>query len=327
MLRRPVAFSPPSRGNVNRMNLSALGNLSHRLKLVWTLPPKLVAAKIAKRLPWSDKRAVRIAEIVHSPKDREADRLLGFFQMQESFLVANEGWAPIDFTGRNVLEIGPGPLGGLSLMAVFRGAERVYGIEPDWVDDVLTDPAIEDAYLRPHHDALSAAFGNLMDYATFRIRLGERLKIDAVGLSDATPGFAADIVLSNSCLEHIGDLPDALSALMDFTADNARHMHLVNFGNHRSREAPFATIYEMPPDQYRLKYGAHINLLRASDVFAASASAGLGLAMTIVDRPVEKAEAVDLHPYWRDNYEMDDLVVRTALYFTQMSNENESPIP
>ena len=58
-------------------------------------PPKLVAAKIAKRLPWFDKRAVRIAEIVHSPKDREADRLLGFFQMQERFLVENEGWAPI----------------------------------------------------------------------------------------------------------------------------------------------------------------------------------------------------------------------------------------
>ena len=114
---------------------------------------------------------------------------------------------------------------------------------------------------------------------------------------------------------------------MDFTADNARHMHLVNFGNHRSREAPFATIYEMPPDQYRLKYGTHINLLRASDVFAASTSAGLGLAMTIVDRPVEKAEAVDLHPYWRDNYEMDDLVVRTALYFTPMNNETESPTP
>ena len=49
--------------------------------------------------------------------------------------------------------------------------------------------------------------------------------------------------------------------------------------------------------------------------------------MAIVDRPVEKVEAVDLHPYWRDNYKMDDLAVRTALYFTQMSNENESPIP
>jgi len=305
------------------MNLSALGNLSHRLKLAGTLPPKLVAAKIAKRLPWSDKRKVRIAEIVHSPKDRQADRLLGFFQTQERFLAENEGWSPIDFTGKHVLEIGPGPLAGLSLMAVFRGAEQVYGVEPDWVDDVLTDPAIEDAYLRPHHDVLAKTFGELMDYETFRLRIHERLRIEPVGLSDARPGFAADIVLSNSCLEHIDDLPDALTALAGLTAEGARHMHLVNFGNHRNSESPFATIYEMPPDPYRLKYGKHINLLRASDVQSMCEFAGLRLRMAVVDRPVEKVEAVELHPFWRDTYEMDDLAVRTALYFSPMKIDSE----
>ena len=65
------------------MNLGAIGNLAHRLKLVRELPPRLVYAKIAKRLPWSDRRAVRVAEIVNSPKDLQPDRLFGFFQKQD----------------------------------------------------------------------------------------------------------------------------------------------------------------------------------------------------------------------------------------------------
>ncbi|MBO88071.1 MAG: hypothetical protein CMP14_00995 [Rickettsiales bacterium] len=308
------------------MNFSALSNLSHRLKLACSLPSKLVMAKLAKRLPWLDKRKVRIAEIVHSPKDRHAGRLLGFYQAQENFLIESEDWLPIDFSGKNVLEIGPGPLGGMSLMAIFRGAKQVYGIEPDWVDGVLMDPVIEEAFLRPHYQVLTEAFGDLMDYFTFRSRITQRLRIDSVGLSEASPCFVADITLSNSCLEHIVDLPEALTSLANHTTAETRHIHLVNFGNHRNREAPFNTIYEMPPDEYRLKYGEHINLLRASEVQAACESAGLSLKMAIVDRPLEMVETVVLHSYWRERYEKDDLAVRTALYFSPMRKETEGLI-
>ena len=296
------------------MNFGAIGNFAHRLKLVRELPPRLVYAKIANRLPWSDKRALRVAEIIHSPKDLKPDRLFGFFQTQEVLLQEQIAWQPIDFTGRKVIEIGPGPLAGCGPMAIFRGAAQVYGVDPDWIEGAFDDPAVEEAYLRPHYAALVEAFGPLMDYDTFRTRLADRLKVEAVGLEQAAPGFTADIVMSNSCLEHIEGLDGALRALATLSASDARFMHLVNFGNHRNRTSPFETIYEMPPAEYRVKFGRHINLLRATDVFESFAGAEIDANMIVVDQPADKLELVRLHTYWREHYEMHDLAVRTALF-------------
>jgi SAM-dependent methyltransferase len=296
------------------MNLGAIGNLAHRLKLVRELPPRLVYAKIAKRLPWSDKRAVRVAEIIHSPKDLKPDRLFGFFRRQESLLEERIAWQPIDFNGRKVIEIGPGPLAGCGPMAIFRGAAQVYGVDPDWIEGAFDDPGVEEAYLRPHHAALTEAFGPLMDYATFRTRIVDGLKVEAVGLEQAAPGFMADIVISNSCLEHIEGLDASLRALATLSAPDARFLHLVNFGNHRNRASPFETIYEMPPAEYRIKFGGHINLLRATDVLESFAGAEIDAKMIVVDRLADKVDMVGLHTYWQEHYEMDDLAVRTALF-------------
>ncbi len=296
------------------MNLGAIGNLAHRLKLVRELPPRLVYAKIAKRLPWSDRRAVRVAEIVHSPKDLQPDRLFGFFRTQEALLQERIGWQPIDFADCKVIEIGPGPLAGCGPMAIFRGAAQVYGVDPDWIEGAIDDPAVAEAYLRPHHAALVEAFGPLMDYDTFRTRLADGLKVEAVGLEQAAPGFTADIVMSNSCLEHIEGLDASLQALAKLSVPNTRFLHLVNFGNHRNRTSPFETIYEMPPADYRIKVGGHINLRRATDVFESFAGAEIDAKMIVVDQSADKVEIVRMHTYWREHYEMDDLSIRTALF-------------
>lgn len=283
--------------------------------LARTLPPRLVLAKIAKRLPWSDRRAVRVAEIVHSQRDLRPDRLPGFFRSQETSLSERLGRKPIDFDGRAVIEIGPGPLAGWGPMAIFRGAERVYSIDPDWVDGAFFDPAVESAYLRPHYIALAEAFGELMPYEEFRTRLSDRMTVEACGLDAAQPGFAADVVISNSCLEHIDGLEVALAALAELLRPDARFMHLVNFGNHRDRSSPFSTIYEMPPTDYRSRYGNHINLLRPSDVAAAFVAAGIDAEMTVVDQPEEKLASIDIHSFWQNRYSSDELAVRTALFY------------
>ena len=296
------------------MKLEAIGNLGHRLMLARTLPPRLVLAKIAKRLPWANRRSARVAEIVHSPRDLRPDRLLEFYRTQEALLSDRKSRSPIDFRGRNVIEIGPGPLAGWGPMAIFRGAERVYGADPDWVDGAFSDPAVEAAYLRPHHTALSEAFGALMPYEEFRTRLADKLTVEACGLDAAQPEFIADIIISNSCLEHIVSLDVALMALADLSAPGVRFMHLVNFGNHRDRLSPFSTIYEMSPSDYRSLYGNHINLWRPSDVRAAFSAAGIEAEMTIVDQPHEKVAGVDVHTHWKDRYCTEELAVRTALF-------------
>ncbi len=296
------------------MKLESIGNLGHRLMLARTLPPRLVLAKIAKRLPWSNRRSVRVAEIMHSPRDLRPDRLLEFYLIQEALLSERNGRSPIDFRGRNVIEIGPGPLAGWGPMAIFRGAERVYGVDPDWVDGAFFHPAVETAYLRPHHTALTEAFGALMPYEEFCTRLADKLTVEARGLEGAQPEFIADIVISNSCLEHIVSLDVALMALAALCAPGARFMHLVNFGNHRDPLSPFSTIYEMPPSDYRSRYGDHINLWRPSDVRAAFAAAGIEAEMAIVDQPLGKVADVDVHTHWKDRYSTEELAVRTALF-------------
>ena len=153
-----------------------------------------------------------------------------------------------------------------------------------------------------------------MPYEEFRTRLADKLTIEARGLDAAQPGFTADIILSNSCLEHIVSLDVAIMTLAALSAHGARFMHLVNFGNHRDRLSPFSTIYEMSPSDYRSRYGNHINLWRPSDVRAAFAAAGVEAEMTIVDQPHEKVAGVDVHTHWKDRYSTDELAVRTALF-------------
>lgn len=296
------------------MSSGFLGNLGHRLKLARDLPPRLVLAKIAKRLPWSDPRSVRIVEILHSPTHRAPERLIDFFNTQEALLAERTGRRPVDFTGRRVLEIGPGPLAGWGPMAVFRGAASVVGVDPDWVDGVFDDPAVERAYLRRHHAALVAAFGPLMDYDRFRRALAERLAVVRTGLAGLRLNEPVDLVLSNSCLEHIDDLDAALPCLASHCTAGARFMHLVNFGNHRDRNAPFRTIYEMPPDAYRRHFGRHINLMRAPEVSQSFASAGIGAATIVVDSRPDLLDGVKIHSWWREHYNRETLAIRTALF-------------
>ncbi|MEE2688174.1 MAG: methyltransferase domain-containing protein [Pseudomonadota bacterium] len=296
------------------MNFGAIGNLTHRLMLARTLPPRLVLAKIAKRLPWTDRKTVRVAEIVNSPRDLQPDRLIRYFLDQEALLRERNGRDPIEFAGKKVIEVGPGPLAGYGPMAIFRGAERVYSIDPDWIDGVFADAAVKDAYLRPHHAALSEAFGSLMSLEEFCTRLSKRLTVVAVGIEAAKPRFKADVVISNSCLEHIDGLETALTVLADLTATQARFMHLVNFGNHRNRASPFETIYEMQPVEYCRLYGAHINLLRPSDVGRCFEAAGIQAEMTTVDRSTKSVEELELNSYWRERYTFNELAIRTALF-------------
>lgn len=296
------------------MSLAFLGNIGHRMKLMRELPPRLVLAKIAKRLPWCDRRAVRVAEIVNSPKDLAPGRLIEFFRSQSAVLAAQTRLPPIEFAGRRVLEIGPGPLAGWGPMAVFRGAKAVYGVDPDWVDGVFDDPVVEEAYLRPHHAALVDAFGPLMDYARFRSRLSECLTVVRSGLKTLCLPSRADLVLSNSCLEHIADLDEALASLARITTADARFMHLVNFGNHRDRASPFSTIYEMPPEAYRHLYGRHINLQRPPDIARAFATAGINAEMVVVDSRPTLLDPLTIDPWWSNRYDRAVLAVRTALF-------------
>lgn len=153
----------------------------------------------------------------------------------------------------------------------------------------------------------------LIDLSTFR-----RENLDAIIFSGRFTGYPFECpksyVLRSRFGHFVGGLPLwGIKNRMNFSAQS-----------NLSRILKFAQC--LLPDEYRLKYGGHINLLYASEVQAACYPADLSLKMAIVDRQFEIMETLVLHSYWRERNEIDDLAVWIALYFNPMRNEAESPI-
>ena len=91
------------------------------------------------------------------------------------------------------------------------------------------------------------------------------------GFERAPIASLVDIVLSQSCLEHVFPLErDDREACSDSNAAT-RFLHLVDFGNHYPTGNPFDGLYEQPPADYIARRGQAINLLRGArrcDLFA-----------------------------------------------------------
>jgi len=120
------------------------------------------------------------------------------------------------------------------------------------------------------------------------------------GVLEDHPLRKVDLCISNSALEHIEDFEPFAGAL-----PSGMHIHLVDFGNHRSKERPFAKIYELCAEDYVRKYGRHINLLRHTDM---KRMTGLKFRPTVVcDLP----DRID--PSWTHPREV--LAVRVGLLY------------
>lgn len=272
------------------------------------MPLREFLLRAARRVPGLDGTWLRREIALADPRGTDIGRMSGFLDRLDTLSRQHTGRG-LDIEGARVLEVGCGPLAGFAPILFARGAASVAAIEPDWNAALFDHPGVERRYIAP----VAGRLGGGLDGATLRARLDRDFVAFATGLEDTPATGPFDLAVSQSCLEHVRDLGASARTLKRVLASGARQAHFVNFGNHRKRDHPFETIYEMPPAEYHARHGRHINLGRPSDVAKAFAGAGLDVIVAPVDVNAESLARVTLHPWWRERYGMEELAIRTAI--------------
>lgn len=251
-------------------------------------------------------------ELLSSAKHARGIRFAELLLRQEAVVRRHMPWEPLDFAGRRVVEVGCGPLAGYGPLAIFCGATSFESAEPEWDQGLFGSDALTDRYFRVFHADLTALYGPRMDFAEFYRALRERMTVHRCGFEAAPIAGPADIVLSQSCLEHVFPLEATVDKLASIQNRQTRFLHLVDFGNHYPTGNPFDGLYEQPPADYIARRGKAINLLRAPDVPALLTRCGIP-ARSIASRMLKESYAGTVHAWWRERYDEAALFTQLAL--------------
>ncbi len=251
-------------------------------------------------------------ELIYSSKHGRGIRFAELLLRQEAVIRRAMPWEPLDFDSRRVVEIGCGPLGGYGPLAIFCGASAFESAEPEWDPQLFDSPEVIDKYHFIFYADLVALYGLRMDFAEFRKRLRERMNIQRCGFEKFKAGGKADIVISQSCLEHVFPIEGTIDKLAEIQIPATRFLHLVDFGNHYPTGNPLDGLYEKPRDDYIARRGKAMNLLRAPDIDAIFKSRKIP-AHVVPSRNVMNTYRGTIHPWWRERYDDAGLFTQLAL--------------
>jgi hypothetical protein len=195
-------------------------------------------------------------------------------------------------------------------LALFCGARSFVSAEPEWDANLFFSGEVRERYLRTFHADLCALYGPRMDFDAFTTEIRERITIHRCGFEAAPIEGLVDIVLSQSCLEHVFPLEATIARLAAIQGKTTRCLHLVDFGNHYPTGNPFDGLYEQSATDYIAGRGKAINLLRAPDVERLFAEHGIPVSM-VPSRVMHRGYTGAIHPWWRERY--DDAALSTQL--------------
>lgn len=233
---------------------------------LYELPPKEWGRRAVAKLKSCNNRRLTIDEILSSSKHMRPQRMYDYLSRYETIVARYYSWTPIDFTGRVVVELGAGPVLGWAPLAVFLGCAQYTCIDPSCNPAILEDPRFIRRYLLYVHKDLSALYGSRMTFETFLMKLRERIRVISKEVLETDLSGSFEVILSNSCLEHIFPLDATIVRLKSLSSPDCRFIHLVDFGSHRQGINPFNGMYIVEPASYFTRYGKNINLLRGPDV-------------------------------------------------------------
>jgi SAM-dependent methyltransferase len=256
---------------------------------------------------------IDIDEIINTPRLMRSQRFYDFFSRYEAILGRTCDWQPMDFEGKRVLEIGCGPQLGFGPLSLWRGAVSYSAMEPGYDPEILNSPSIVDSYFLNIYKDLVGVYGQRKGFSDFIQDLRDRTNVVAEPLVGTTLEGPFDIVLSNSCLEHVFDFEDSMKALFELCAPDVRYLHLVDFSNHRGTRNPFDDLYASHPDDYLKRFDDAINLLRPPDVLKAMQSAGFDVAMSPYASYRETYDG-GINAFWSERYSEDDLYLQTGIF-------------
>lgn len=284
-----------------------------RLSYLLSLTPLETWRLARHRLPgFKDGPAWTPEELLSSAKHGRGIRFAELLLRQEAVVRRHMSWEPLDFEGARVVEVGCGPLAGFGPLAVFRGAASFASAEPEWDAALFFSAEVRERYLRTFYADLCALYGPRMEFNDFTTALRDRMEIHRCGFETAPIEGVIDVVLSQSCLEHVFPLETTVAKLAAIQNKRTRFLHLVDFGNHYPTGNPFDGLYEQPPADYIARRGKAINLRRAPDINALFASHGIAAAV-IPSRVMREGYRGTIHPWWRERYDDAGLFTQLAL--------------
>ncbi len=283
-----------------------------RFSYLLSLTPLETWRLLRRRLPvLRNGLAWTAGELLSSGKHSRGIRFAELLLRQEAVVRRHMPWVPLDYEGKRVVEIGCGPLAGFGPLVIFCGAKSFESAEPEWDPALLSSPVVIDRYLRVFHADLVSLYGPRMDFEAFRAALHERMEIHRTGFERAPITGTVDIVLSQSCLEHVFPFEETVDKLAAIQGPKTRFLHLVDFGNHYPTVSPFEGLYGQPRSEYIARRGKAINLLRAPDV--AKFFADRGIRARVIPSRVVAGDGGKIHPWWRERYDDSALFTQLAL--------------
>jgi hypothetical protein len=223
-----------------------------------------------------------------------------------------------DFEGKNVFELGCGPILGWGPMAIFLGANEYFYDEPAARPEVARSEIMRERYFRLFHRELAANYGPRMEFQEFHEKCMNRCR--PLSLSDAGWAGEIDLFLSNSVLEHVpaDQLEALISQLVEMSSAAGHYFHAVDFGPH-GQVSEFDDLYRK--SRVEISENELINLLKPSEISSAIKLAGSGC--DIVPYKILPVEQGKLHEFWR-NYSRQDIACGVAFFLGAM-HQTDAP--
>ena len=239
-----------------------------------------------------------IARAALDPR-RAAGYVTSIFQKVDGFLRAHGGW-----TGKRVLEIGPGDSLGTGLLALAHGARSYHAID---AFRVRFDPAVEAEVFALLRATLgseeSARVRNLEPAAVPSPGNGDRRLhyVNDLPLERAPDRLGAgafDVIYSNAVLEHVADPPEAAQSLATLLAPGGVMFHDIDLRSHQTFEAHPLQFLEHPEWLWHMMSSrcGQPNRARRDDWLAHFRAVGLEILAATVTKAYDDAEVERVRP-------------------------------
>ncbi len=203
-----------------------------------------------------------------------------------------------DIAGRNILEIGVGPSNGTGYELLARGCARVYV----WDPHVKFDPDLDARLLKTTL------------HRRPRIDPARLLRIDAPA---DIPDQAADMILSNSVLEHVDDFDALLYELKRMLRPDGCMIHMADYRDHFFKY-PFHFLTFSRRTWEKWLNPGDLNRLRLTDHIHLFARHGFAADVIDIERDPVRFERIRprIHPEF-SRYPAEDLDVTFAALFVR----------
>lgn len=203
-------------------------------------------------------------------------------------------------TGQHIAEVGSGATNAVGYALICAGAEQVWCVEPFVEFDAIEDASLLDYLARMHGRKPSEIANSVTRCAS----------LAAVGEGNA------DIILSHSVLEHVGDLVGLLSNMRAALCRNGVMLHIVDYRDHFFKYPLHFLQFSKqtwerflnPGDLPRWRLGHHL-----------SAMFDAGFDARVIDQEADANEFARIRKYISSDFDVDDErigVLRAVVFAT-----------